>query len=110
MNASQIRSTVEQLYPAFLRDLEALVNIDSGSENVEGLRRVVDYLIPRLEDMGLSTAVEWHDRYGPFLTARTRGKGKATILFLAHLDTVGLPGPQRSGPSELRNPMPMAPE
>lgn len=46
MNASQIRSTVEQLYPAFLRDLEALVNIDSGSENVEGLRRVVDYLIP----------------------------------------------------------------
>lgn len=104
MNASQIRSTVEQLYPAFLRDLEALVNIDSGSENVEGLRRVVDYLIPRLEDMGLSTAVEWHDRYGPFLTARTRGKGKATILFLAHLDTVWPPGTAEERPFRIEEP------
>ena len=92
MNANQINSVVEKLYPEFISDLEALVNIDSGSQDVEGLRRVVDYLISRLEELGLSTSVDWHDRYGPFLTARAKGNGRATILFLAHLDTVWPPG------------------
>lgn len=109
MDARKIAAIAQELYPEFLLDLEALVNMDSGSEDVEGLQTVVDYLVPRLGALGLTPEVEWHDQYGPFLTARTRGSGEATILFLSHLDTVWPRGTAAKRPFELKEPFAYGP-
>jgi glutamate carboxypeptidase len=88
MDGIQMYKKVETMYPEFVKDLEALVNIDSGSLDIRGLHTVVDYLLPRLTQLGCTCNVEKHDKYGPLLVARKKGKGTAKILFLAHMDTV----------------------
>ncbi len=46
MIGEMVLQHAEKLFPEFVRDLEALVNIDSGSRDVEGLREIADYLVP----------------------------------------------------------------
>lgn len=85
-NQASVRTA--RMYSEFVNDLEALVNTDSGSRDVHGLQEVVDYLLPGLTGLGCTSSVERHDDYGPLLIARRKGKGRARILFLAHMDTV----------------------
>ncbi|NMB10957.1 MAG: M20 family metallopeptidase [Firmicutes bacterium] len=102
MHPNEVVKNAEELYPQFIKDLEVLVNTDSGSRDLVGLQKVVDYLVPRLEALGCTTSVDWHDEYGPFLTARKKGKGTSKILFLAHLDTVWEPGTAAERPFSIK--------
>ncbi len=102
MIGEMVLQHAEKLFPEFVRDLEALVNIDSGSRDVEGLREIADYLVPRLVGLGCTVEKQWHDEYGPFLVARKKGKGRAKVLFVAHLDTVFDRGTSQRRPFAIR--------
>ena len=74
----------------FLSDLETLVNIDSSSDNVEGIEAVARTLMPRLEAMGFVTRLEkLGDRGVPCLLAFNGSQAeRSDIMLLGHMDTV----------------------
>ena len=78
----------------FLKDLETLVNIDSGSHDIEGLNRVAAFLKEKYEKAGLQTEATGEGAEGrPFLSAFS-GNGarekdeKIDLLLIGHIDTV----------------------
>ena len=69
--------------------LQRIVNINSGTMNFAGVRRVADVLRPRFEALGFK--VRWEDgaafgRAG-HLIAEHPGRGRH-VLLIGHLDTV----------------------
>ncbi|HVP32554.1 MAG TPA: glutamate carboxypeptidase [Steroidobacteraceae bacterium] len=80
--------------PAELQLLEQVVNIDSGTGDVEGGRQVASTLIPRLEALGMSIESVPAEQQG--LAENTvmtlTGRGKTRILMIGHIDTVFEPG------------------
>ncbi|MFN9833589.1 MAG: glutamate carboxypeptidase [Phenylobacterium sp.] len=84
----------EAARPEQLTLLETLVNIDSGTGDVEGGRRVLDVLALRLEALGARVERVPAEIPGlpDNLVATLKGKGKAKILMIGHIDTVFEPG------------------
>ena len=84
----------EAARPEQLKLLETLVNIDSGTGDVEGGKRVLDVLAPRLEALGAKVERIPAEIPGlpDNLVATLKGKGKAKILMIGHIDTVFEPG------------------
>lgn len=87
----------------FLATLEELVNIESGSQDLEGLDRIATVVAARLEAVGAAVEViepgseaspeiyrmaDTPARLGKMVKASLRGSGKARILLIAHMDTV----------------------
>lgn len=77
-------------YDASIGFLEAVVNINSGTMNHEGVRAVGAAFTPPFEEMGFK--VDWIDqeavnRAGHFHAAR-KGKTGNRLLLIGHLDTV----------------------
>lgn len=77
-----------------LKLLEQVVNIDSGTGDVEGGRRVAAVFVARLEALGMK--VERVAAEAPGLpdniVATVQGTGKGRVLLIGHLDTVFEPG------------------
>jgi glutamate carboxypeptidase len=84
----------EAARPEQLKLLETLVNIDSGTGDIEGGTRVLDVLAPRLEALGARIERVPAEIPGlpDNLVATLKGKGKAKILMIGHIDTVFEPG------------------
>jgi glutamate carboxypeptidase len=80
----------EQAMPAYLADLQAIVNIDSGTYTVEGVNRVGAYLAERFQGWGFSTRFAPQTQYGNHLIATRQGSQPTgpRLLFLGHMDTV----------------------
>ena len=80
--------------PAVIKTLEDLVNIESGSAQIEGLNRLADYAEQRLKALGGSTERLKATRGpgGPIVKATFSGRGQRRILLIAHMDTVYQPG------------------
>lgn len=91
---AKVWAAAEKARPDQLKLLEQVVNIDSGTGDVEGGRKVASLLVPRLEALGMS--VERIAAEAPNLpenlVGRLTGSGKGRILIIAHLDTVFEPG------------------
>lgn len=87
-------SAAQALRPEQLRTLEALVNVDSGTGDVAGGRRVAALLIPALKALGMN--VETVAAEAPDLpdniVATLEGSGGGRILMIGHIDTVFGPG------------------
>jgi glutamate carboxypeptidase len=87
----KIFSSVDASNPAALKLLEEVVNINSGSMNFEGVRKVGQIFKARLDALGFET--KWVDgkpfgRAGHLVGYHTgKGTGK-TLLLIGHLDTV----------------------
>ncbi|HEX7944797.1 MAG TPA: M20/M25/M40 family metallo-hydrolase, partial [Phenylobacterium sp.] len=77
-----------------LKLLEQVVNIDSGTGDVEGGRKVAAVLIPRLKALGMTVESVKAEADGlPENTVATlTGTGKGRILIIGHIDTVFGPG------------------
>lgn len=77
-----------------LKLLEQIVDIDSGTGDVEGGRKVADVLQPRLEALGAHVERVPAEQPGlpDNLVATVTGTGKGRILMIAHMDTVFGPG------------------
>ncbi|MCZ7571147.1 MAG: M20 family metallopeptidase [Ardenticatenaceae bacterium] len=74
--------------PAFLDDLEALVNRDCGTANKPGVDAVGHWVRLRLEKLAAQVEVRPQAKYGDLLLACWRGQGVGRVLLSAHLDTV----------------------
>ncbi|MBE3559197.1 MAG: M20 family metallopeptidase [Ktedonobacteraceae bacterium] len=79
-----------QLMDAFLADLQAIVNIDSGTYTKTGVDSVGVYLRDRFQDFGFTTYFERQQQYGDNLVAEHKGNTLAgpRILLIGHMDTV----------------------
>jgi len=74
-----------------LQRLELLVNIDSGSGQVEGVNRIMSYLERWMSEIGFTVTLHPSEHFGYNLLARRRGKaseGLARVLLVGHVDTV----------------------
>lgn len=87
----QLKRWVEAHTEAQIRDLETVVNINSGTTNTEGVRQVGTFFAKELKALGFD--VRWIDmppqmhRAGHLVARRTGGRGKR-LLLIGHLDTV----------------------
>ena len=89
---------VKQERGGYLKTLQELVSIESGSRDIEGLNRISEVIAARLR--GLGGAVEFvapgsdarfddtPAKIGRMVLARFKGTGTRRILLLAHMDTV----------------------
>jgi glutamate carboxypeptidase len=76
--------------PAFLLDLERLVNVDCGSYTKAGVDEVGRWTADRLRSLGASVEVHDDDRLGATVIGELAGDvaGGPTLLCIGHLDTV----------------------
>ena len=91
MDAQTFRDLAEQRYPAFLGELEAMVNVDCGSFSPEGVNRIADRCERRFREHGWEVDRRAHDgdpRLGDLLIGRLRGSGGPNVLLVGHMDTV----------------------
>lgn len=74
----------------YMKDLEILVNMDSGSDDIEGLHRVADFLCEKYESIGLTPVRTQQGEHGrPYVEVYTHPEAEtADVMFLGHLDTV----------------------
>lgn len=93
----EVRERIEERLPAFLSDLERLVNIDCGSYTPAGVNQVADFVADRLRGLGASVTrtgggVAPDGRgLGDLVVARLMGSGPR-LLLIGHMDTVFEPG------------------
>jgi glutamate carboxypeptidase len=74
---------------AFVRDLQDLVNIDSGTDDADGLARIGQLLAQRLKDLGASVErLPASPSAGPVVRGTFAGVGSASIMLMVHFDTV----------------------
>jgi glutamate carboxypeptidase len=102
--AAQIAAMATEQAPALLKTLEALVAIESGSKDLEGLAKIRAVICARLE--ALSIAYQIVPGAGtvagaPMILAKLTGRGSARIALIAHMDTVYQKGDSRKQPFRL---------
>ncbi|NBO77099.1 MAG: hypothetical protein EBV28_08880, partial [Betaproteobacteria bacterium] len=96
---SAVWRTAEQQQAAFLGTLKSLVEIESGSRDLEGLRTLADEVAARMKALGMDVktiptkAPDFHPmlkgaELGPMVYGRKLGKGSKKVLLIAHMDTV----------------------
>jgi glutamate carboxypeptidase len=91
---AMVWGATERLRPAQLQTLEQLVNVDSGTGDVAGGRKVASLLVPRLKALGMdvqTVAAEAPD-LPENVVATLKGTGHGRILMIGHIDTVFGPG------------------
>jgi len=90
----KVWAAAQQARPEQLELLEQVVNIDSGTGDVEGGRKVAALLVPRLKAMGYTVESVKAEADGlPENTVATlQGSGKGRMLIIGHIDTVFGPG------------------
>lgn len=94
-----LKAQAQAEVPALLKTLEALVGLESGSRDLEGLNRLAGVLAERLKQAGMQVelkankAPDFHPQLkgatlGPSVYATRQGKGQKKVLLIAHMDTV----------------------
>lgn len=85
----EILRQIDAELPQAMVHLQNIVNINSGTMNIEGVKKVGSYLQKQFEDIGFNT--QWVDGKGfsraGHLQASYGKKGKK-VLLIGHLDTV----------------------
>ena len=91
-------SRVKQERGAYLKTLQELVSIESGSRDIDGLNRISEVIANRLRALGgevefvaPGSDARFDDtpaQIGRMVLARFKGTGTRRILLLAHMDTV----------------------
>jgi glutamate carboxypeptidase len=103
MKQHPIVERAEKRMPAYMDDLKAIVNIDSGTYTKAGIDRVGAYLERRFSDFGFSTTFDKQQEYGNNLVATREGSTKQgpRILLIGHIDTVFAEGEVQKRPFAL---------
>jgi glutamate carboxypeptidase len=96
----------------YLSRLATLVDIDSGTGQVEGVNLVMDYLQQWLIELGCQVELYPSPDYGNNLIARHMGRGgrgAARILLVGHVDTVYPAGAAQKQPFRVQDGMASGP-
>ena len=93
-----LMARVKQERGAYLKTLQELVSIESGSRDIDGLNRISEVIAARLRALGGTVEfvapgsdVRFDDspaQIGRMVLGRFKGTGTRRILLLAHMDTV----------------------
>ena len=86
-----------------LQRLELLVNIDSGTGQIDGINSIISYLEQWLSDIGFAVTLHNSASYGNNLVARRLGKGHLRLLLVGHVDTVYPYGAAAAQPFNIRD-------
>jgi glutamate carboxypeptidase len=91
---AKVLAAAEAARTGQLKLLQQIVDIDSGTGDADGGRKVAGVLIPRLEALGMSVERVPAEEAGlpENLVARLSGTGRGRILMIGHMDTVFGPG------------------
>src|SRR5882757_428884 len=86
----KLRAAAEQAQPAVIESLHDMVLIESGSSDVEGLKKMADYTEARLKALGAKTERRKTTRgAGADMVIGTfEGTGTRKLMLIAHMDTV----------------------
>jgi glutamate carboxypeptidase len=94
MDALAIRDLVAARLDRFVAALEAMVNVDCGTFNRDGVNRIADLCEEALDEGGWSVERIPHEprnggpRLGDTVVGTLRGVGGPNVLLLGHMDTV----------------------
>lgn len=94
-----LREQTQAEAAAYLKTLETLVGIESGSRDLDGLQKLAGVVADRLRAAGLQVelkptrAPEFHPQLkgaplGPMVYGTKAGTGTRRVLLIAHMDTV----------------------
>lgn len=98
----RLRDEVERRLPDFLSDLEAIVNIESGSYTKAGVDQVASWMADRLTALGATVVRDHNDDLGDTVVATFAGAVSGpTIILIGHTDTVFDPGYLARRPFEI---------
>ena len=86
-----------------LSHLQVLVDIDSGTGQVEGVNQIISYLQEWLQEAGFSVTLKETEQFGRNLVARGRGRGRLRLLLVGHVDTVYPQGAAATRPFSIQN-------
>ncbi|GCE10146.1 M20 family metallopeptidase [Tengunoibacter tsumagoiensis] len=86
-----------------LQRLALLVNIDSGTGQVEGINQVMAHLQQWLTELDFIVTLHPNDEFGANLVARRQGKGTRKILLVGHVDTVYAAGAVQAQPFAIQD-------
>ncbi|MDB5476455.1 MAG: glutamate carboxypeptidase [Phenylobacterium sp.] len=91
---AKVWAAAQAARPGQLQLLQQVVDIDSGTGDADGGRKVEAVLIPRLKALGMTVEAVPAEAPGlpENLVARMSGTGKGRILMIGHIDTVFGPG------------------
>jgi len=99
----RLRDEIEHLLPRYLADLEALVNIESGSYTKVGVDEVETWMARRLEALGASIERHPNTELGDTIVATfERAVDGPTVMLIGHTDTVFKVGYLAHRPFEIR--------
>ena len=88
INPLALQEDLAAQLPEFLRDLEALVNVDCGTYDKAGVDRTAGWMRDRFGDWGWSVERFPQEKYGDCYYATKRGRGAARVFMIGHSDTV----------------------
>jgi glutamate carboxypeptidase len=80
--------TLRKFQDEYLERLKVLVNIDSGTGQIEGINQIMEHLQQWLSELDFAVSFHETEGFGKNLVARRSGKGDASILLVGHVDTV----------------------
>jgi glutamate carboxypeptidase len=103
-NTDPVYQKAQQAQSSFLTTLKTLVNIDSGTGDLQGLTKVENIVIDRLKSIGADVkTIATTPSAGRNIIATIKGTGKGKILLLAHTDTVFKAGTAAAQPFKIAN-------
>jgi glutamate carboxypeptidase len=101
-----MRAFIESRYDQFIKDLETVVNIDSGSGYASGLMAVADFFQQRFERLGWPTRLERFDGGAvpclEIVNRKPEGATRFDFLVVGHMDTVFPKGTVARRPFSIR--------
>jgi glutamate carboxypeptidase len=103
---SELRDAITAAEPAYLADLERLVNIDCGSYTAEGVDEVGRFVAGFLSDAGaeVETRPDPAGKLGATVIGTFRGEaGGPRVLLIGHMDTVFDPGTAAARPFRIED-------
>ncbi len=85
-----MKDYIETRYKQFLKDFETIINIDSSSDNKEGILKVARFFEKRFQTLGLKTEIRMlgEDRVPCLYSENRIDDHPFDVMFLGHMDTV----------------------
>ncbi len=96
--AQHYLSRLQAYQDEILARLATLINIDSGTGQIEGVNQIMMHLQDWLTLLDFAVTLHAAESFGYNLVARLRGRGRTRILLVGHVDTVYGPGAAQTHP------------
>lgn len=86
----RLKAAAEEAKPALIDTLRDMVLIESGSSDVDGVKKMADFTEARLKALGATTERRKVTRGpgGDIVIGRFEGTGTRKLMLIAHMDTV----------------------